>query len=574
MSIFKKYNIEETDIKKSKLNKYLLTIVILVVSLQIFYFLKRIVFPDLSYDTLNYHFFSGKSGFDNFPYFFKSSEFYPLGMHSFNPFIDMFNYMTYLIFGYRLGTILSLFSAVGITILSYLIIQKLISEKNKILLFFFLVPIFVVNEELFQIGTYYTDNMYSFLLVLYLFLLLKFVDNNRKLNIFILSIIGLIFGIVVTKLTNVIYAVPFYVATIYLIFLKNNIYKKVNFKKFIIETIFYTGIVIAVNFFLFINILESKNPVFPYYNKIFKSVYYPENSWNFNFGPITVKQRVFYPYYAFKDPTILGEVKDIFPDNKLLILFIFSLVFFVICLIYKKKFKAEEKLIIFIYFLSYLIWQFQFGYARYGIFLEILGGIVSFIFMKEIFEKKSFFLKIFSIIFIVVLFFQSYKIINFNYKYYISWWKTPSVYEWKKMFFSKTIFEKYTEIDKETKDDLSDVSFIIQCKNPSSAYFSTVETISNLPMLNFDGVNKTLTENIEYQKRRDVFLNKDKNAENLKFAMIFGERNGELKKEKEECLDNLKGYDIDIIKEEQIDNFIADGNKKMILLIGRFNLSN
>jgi hypothetical protein len=51
----------------------------------LFLFLVRVVFPDVSFDTANYHFFLGKSGVENFPRMFKAAEFFPLGLHSFNP---------------------------------------------------------------------------------------------------------------------------------------------------------------------------------------------------------------------------------------------------------------------------------------------------------------------------------------------------------------------------------------------------------------------------------------------------------------------------------------------------------
>ena len=125
--------------------KRLMVIIFLFIgSLVIFLFAKRSVFPDIAFDTINYHFFLGKSGIDNFPKMFSSSEFFPLGMHSFNPLLDSINYLIYELIGYRLGTALSALALLGSFALSVGIVCRVTDSSISRVAAVFLIPALVV----------------------------------------------------------------------------------------------------------------------------------------------------------------------------------------------------------------------------------------------------------------------------------------------------------------------------------------------------------------------------------------------------------------------------------------------
>ena len=181
-------------------------------------FLKRVIYPDASFDTINYHFFLGKNGFDNFPFAFKNSEFFPLGLHSFNPMVDIINYILYLLLGYRMGTVGSLFFSIGTACLGIIIFYKLGKEYLKktwllLVIPFFIIPLFMVHESLFQIGTYFTDNIFVFFLMSYLFILIKLFSGIEKNRSFLLLnlLAGILIGLIMSKLTNIIYIIPFFI---------------------------------------------------------------------------------------------------------------------------------------------------------------------------------------------------------------------------------------------------------------------------------------------------------------------------------------------------------------------------
>lgn len=565
----------------SKKNKKIFNIgvtSILILS-YVFLFFKRVIYPDDSFDTLNYHFFLGKNGFENFPFAFKPSEFFPLGMHGFNPLIDMIGYVSYLIFGYRIGTIFSLLSFVGASVIGVQLLKKATINKFKIVGVFLIFPAFIVNEGIFQIGTYFTDNIYTFFLVSYVFILFKLIEaESIKLKYILIFFLSILMGLIITKLTNVIYAIPLFFVTLYYMYKKNQDNNLVNIKNLAIQLILYGIIVVSLNSFMFVSFHQTGNPVFPYYNKIFKSEYYPQSSWHFNFGPITTMEKLFYPYYAISNPQILGEVKDLFPDTKLIVEFLFVLSVFAFLLFKKQKFNKYEATLLFIFLSSFFLWQTQFGYSRYAIFLEMLGGILSIIFIQKVFCKKNnwIFLKLIVVIYIVYLIFQTGKILNFNYKYDISWRPTVSFGEWSRVFFSSDIFDKYTSVDEKIKDDFKDVDVIIQCLNPSSAYFSTIKELKDLPMLNFDkGYNGDMTTKINYKTKRDLNALRSKNASELNFAVVFNKNHAFSGKENEMCLRALS-YDDKIIvsKELEIDNFIGNKSETLMVLVGSYNINN
>jgi hypothetical protein len=563
----------------------------IVIGICFLLFFKRVIFPDNAFDTINYHFFLGKNGFDNFPFFFKPNEFYPLGMHSFNPIIDIVNYILYLVLGYRLGTIGSLISVIGTIVFGasilYRLLNNYLSKKRRIIFFvsFLMIPVFIVNESLFQIGTYFTDNVYVFFLMVYLYILFELNDSKRTEYYFIsLNVVaGFLAGLIMTKLTNIIYIVPFLAVNIYLIYkryIRNN---RDGLSRFIMIMLILGLCMISVNYGGVVNFLKSSNPVFPYYNKIFHSVYYPETSWPFNFGPTTMTQRIFYPFYALTNPKSLGEVKDIFPDIKLLIIFFYVIISYALLKINKNKLSSDEGIIFFIFLSSFVLWQIEFGYSRYGIFLEILGGMMSVILSVRIFKESNGlnYKKIIAVIFLFYMCFQTVKIVQFNFKHDLSWRSTPKFDEWLSSISSKNIFKKYTVIDKEIESKIKDVNVVIQCSNPSSAYFSTVKALKDKPMINLDkGSNYALTNDIDYIKRRDGLISDGGAKRNyVKFAAVANKSGGpDSGLSMKRCMDIINGENVDnkkieIIEEIKVDNFIGDKNFELIMWTGIYYLN-
>jgi hypothetical protein len=579
-----KYNIK--NFLKDHYEKLFIIVLLVIYG---FIFLKRFIYPDSAFDTINYHFFLGKNGFDNFPYLFKPNEFYPLGMHNFSPIIDMFEYIFYNILGYRLGTILSYFSICGTVILGIMILKELctkyFSGKKLIIIYSLLIiPVFIINEALFQVSTYFTDSIYVFFLMLYLFILFKLINlKNEKILKYLIIILGLIAGLIITKLTNFIYIIPLVLVTLYFIYKRNADNKGKCIKKVVILFLLFSIPVILVNYYMILNFFSSSNPVFPYYNNLFKSIYFPLINWPFNFGPTTLIQKLFYPFFALNQPVLLGEVKDMFPDVKLIIIMLYGLFSYLFLTIKRISFDKYEKSFLFIFFFSFILWQSNFGYSRYGLFLEILGGMVCIFLSLKIFSNTKYWnpVRLITILFIIYMCFQSVRIVVFNYKYDISWRPTPTFTEWRNNLFSINMFNKYTDINYETLSELKDVDIVLQCVNPSSLYFSTIKSLKKLPLINIDkGSNGNLTNNINYISKRDQIIEKSFNKKDFKFAIVFNDRGGpDSGVSRERCLnaikeDNINYTKILVLKEMSVDNFIGDRGFKLTILTGSYIINN
>ncbi|HBI22298.1 MAG TPA: hypothetical protein DDY37_06935, partial [Legionella sp.] len=550
----------------------------------LFLYSKRVIFPDVAFDTINYHFFLGKEGVENFPKMFKPSEFFPLGMHSFNPLVDSFNYIVYSWIGYRFGTIFSAISLVLTLALAVAVVLKVVGPRVSLVAAIFIIPALIVNEGLFQVATYYTDNHYAFLVLSYVYALVGFKDYKLNfafvLRVFIMGLLG---GLLTTKLTNVVYVIPLFVATIYLGYaVARNTASSPENKKYLLLAIFgfLVPALLPSSYYFLEAFRLSGNPVFPFYNGIFNSPYYLSESWEFNFGPKGLLERLFFPYFAFIDPVRLGEAKDLFPDVKLITTLSFLIVAAVALLMTKIRFSKAEIVLIFVTLGCQLVWQVLFGYSRYSIALEILLGLSVVVLVNKLMLSKANYFSASLIVFYLMLsMWQSFNIVQFNFKYDIAWRPLDVSYnDWKIRFFSREMLNKFTIYDSQIANKLKRVDVVVQCVNPSSAYFSTFPELVYKPMLNFDkGSNGAMTTNVYYIKERDESaLNAIGKGANryLNFAIVLNDTNKGMKS-LDICLATLdqekqQGRVLEIHETIEVDNFVGDPNQKLMVMLGRY----
>jgi hypothetical protein len=129
----------------------------------------------------------------------------------------------------------------------------------------------------------------------------------------------------------------------------------------------------SIPFLLFIS-YHTGNPVFPYYNALFQSPFAPSiNIEDSLHGPKTFIQLILWPIWIY-----------IYPENgseffgrgnpycgRISLTYIFA--FIGVCL---TRFKGEVRTVSIITLMSIFLWSISSGNLRYGIFIEILGGIV------------------------------------------------------------------------------------------------------------------------------------------------------------------------------------------------------
>jgi hypothetical protein len=327
-------------------------------------FLNRFLIPDVSFDSLNYHLYLGFKGFN---WSNNGFEFFPTGIHNFSPLIDMPGYVFFKLLGYRLGSIFSLL-AIYLAIWGIYKLIKLIYPKIKILgsivLSFLFVSSFLSFELFLGIASYYNDGLSACLAVWSVYFLIKYFKHNRIKDLLwsmvLLSI--LLFG----KQTNMYLVVGMFMyLTLVIIWKKEKSIKK-------IKTILISGVVAGfLPFWWYLkNFLMTGNPVFPFYNAIFRSKYFaPISFGEAQFGGRNLWERIWWGIASIAEPTRLGQVHDLFNDYKINLYFLTAIALLLV-LIYKKKFKSIEARMIIMFLIVFECWSMLFGYLRYALVLE------------------------------------------------------------------------------------------------------------------------------------------------------------------------------------------------------------
>jgi hypothetical protein len=515
-------------------------------------FLNRVLEPDVSCDSLTYHLYLGFKGFnlDNSKY-----EFFPTGIHNFSPILEMVGYGFYKILGYRMGTIFSVI-AMYLSILGIYKIFKLIFPNKKITGEFFNTFLFInsfLSFELFLgIASYYNDVLVALLTIWSVFYLLKYFKDENFLNLVISSIIISIS--VLGKQTNLYMALAFGLTLIInLIIFRNNFKLK-------IRNLFLAGMIVLLlpGLWYFKNWQETKNPVFPFYNAVFKSDYYPlKNFHDLRFGGEDLWQKLVWGVYSSFKLGRLGEVQSLFHDYKInfyfIVLGILGIFYF-----FNRKVKDNLTTNLFIFFIvSFTIWGLQFGYLRYALALEYLGGILVLI----IFNKLGKYKYLLFIPLCVWLLVQNKRVINMSLAYDISF--RPG-YFYNRLSYPKelkNLFKNKIEIKSQDKADI-----YLNCSVAGMTYY-VVSPFNNLPVLNIDrAAYKPMTDNIKYVAEQKVrLMSKLVDKKDIKFVTI-GARAG-LNTEHGSCITNLKNRGWIIDKEDQVD-FVGYLGQKLNVIWG------
>lgn len=517
-----------------------------------FLFINRVLEPDVSCDSLNYHLYLGFKGFnqDNNKY-----EFFPTGIHNFSPILEMVGYVFYKILGYRVGTIFSVL-AIYLSIFGCYKIFKLILPKKKIIGDLFNTFLFISSFLSFELflgnATYFNDVLVSLLTIWSVYYLLKYFKNEKLLNLIIASIIMSIS--VWGKQTNLYMALAFGLTLIIeLVISKTNL--KIKIKNLILAGVIILllpGLWYAKNWWI------TRNPIFPFYNAFFKSEYFPSiNFYEPQFGGENLWQRLMWGYYSIFNPDRLGQVHDLFHDYKINFYFIMVVILAIFYFLNRKiRDKLTTNLLIFFIF-SFIIWGLQFGYLRYALALEHLGGILVLIIFNKLGNYKY-------LVFLPIccwLLVQNKRVINMSLAYDISF--RPGYFYNRQSYFKNlpNLFKSQIEVENKNNADI-----YLNCSVTGMTYY-VISSFNKLPVLNIDQTAyKQMTDNSKYmteQKTRLLLKLVDK--EDIKFVTI-GAKTG-LNNEYNSCISNLKNRGWIIDSEEDLD-FVGHSKQKLGVIWG------
>ena len=529
---------------KKIIRKANIVIILLGLLIPLILFANRFLIPDVSFDSINYHLFLGYKGVN---WTNNKFEFYPTGIHNFSTILEIPGYVFSKVFGYRLGTIGSLiFLYLSIMVLYK--IYRLYNSKLKILDEWWagvmIVSIFFSFESFLQIATYYIDIEVAFLMLLSTYYLLKF-EKTRKVSDLIISSISVsIFTL--GKMTSWYFLFPYFGYLFYVLkgFKKNKI-------KFLILA---GGIsVLLILPWLINNFQLTGNPVFPFYNNVFKSKYFAEKNFDqFVFGGKNLMEKISWGILSAKFPERLGEVHDLFNDYKINIYFvttIFALIWAVI-----KKNKLLKKLAIF-YLATYLSWSYFFGYLRYGLILELFGGLILLMWMEKITKKYLIIVPI-----VLIMMVQGKRIVNLSLAYDISF--RPGY------FYNRESYKKEINnwgknkiwIDQKISDKYKPEVYL-NCALPNMTYY-VVSKFNNLPVFNIDArANNDMVLNPNYAQESKRRLDGK-----TRFVTIAA-REG-LNDKYNDCINNLKDKKYTIFAEVEVDSFLGYAGQKLVYIFG------
>ena len=338
------------------------------------FFAVKAIQPDMSADTQSYHLAVQIPGFvDNLHYHVNPGRFQ---MYGFRLAERMF-YPFRMLLGLRMGTLLN--AAVMLVIYRQTAVfleqtktQLAIKHRwfnNASVLAFLIVSRFELLQES---GTYMVELIAIPFFLEMVFLLLREPEEARvRREAFVFCLIGGCFFAM--KMTNIVYLAPLILLYLWKI------------RKFVTVPLFAGCLVtgcLPVSIYLGYNGLTTGNPVYPYYNAIFKSPYFPLYDFkDTRWGPSDWKELLLWPYSMVRWPEYrLSEVYSEYNlDLALCFLAVLGLTAAAaVTVVRKKKLCLDREILLAaVCVISMAFWAATTGHIRYFMAGLILFGILT-----------------------------------------------------------------------------------------------------------------------------------------------------------------------------------------------------
>ena len=328
----------------------------------LFAYLLRAPFPDTSFDVWGLRLFHGERSLRGFLYL--PGELFPTAA-PFNPTPDMVTAIFRHLLGYRLGTVVNLL----VLLWTATVVDKLIQPyvRRTVPRALCVLPTIFVEHLLFEINNYMPDLLALPLLLEATYLTLENPPGlfQRKRVVQVALLLGLAIGL---KLSNGAVALPIAGVWVWRA-LKA---RPLNIKELSITT-FISLIVFFAPFFSFMIWVYrlTGSPIFPLYNKIFRSPLYPPFiGWDDRWGGNGLFEILAWPVLMVFEPVRTAELPVY--SGRLSAAFVVTL----LSLFFIRRYTLQQRLLIFIFLFGTLLWSLTMGYIRYGLYLEVLSGLI------------------------------------------------------------------------------------------------------------------------------------------------------------------------------------------------------
>lgn len=352
----------------------------------------RAPFPDSSFDVWALRLIHGDRGLRGFLYL--PGEFFPTAA-PFNPTPDMVTTIFRYMFGYRLGTVVNLVAMLWTAAVLDRLLRPQIANATRRAIGVLLIVF--VEHLLFEINNYMPDLLALPLLLEATRLTIENVAATRRLVVQVAFLIGLA---VTLKLSNGAVALPLVLIWIWRCF------KTLSFKEILESAGISLVLFVAMlgPFTLWVYRLTG-SPIFPLYNKVFRSPLYPPfNGWDNRWGGYGAFEILSWPILMFLEPVRTAELPVY--SGRLSVGFLIA----VLCLIFARRLGSQIKIISILLVFGTLLWSVTMGYIRYGLYLEVLSGVLLVSLAVHLYREsgnRSLTLKFLASILVLVLLAQS-----------------------------------------------------------------------------------------------------------------------------------------------------------------------
>ncbi len=324
----------------------------------------HVPYIDVGFDNLSYHILHGERALRGLLH--VPGDFYPYYYPFLNPAPDVLSAILRLALGYRLGTIGSLLVMLWTGAVLYRILERVIPSPGVRAA----ATLWIVGTEgiLWEVGNYMVD-LYGLPLLLEAAVLAIPDEENEKNLLDELPRFGLLLGVAVAlKLTNLVFA--FAIGAVFLanLFLKSRRHAP---RKLAVP--FALGalafLLPAAPHMLYL-LWTTGSPLFPHYNAIFRSPYFPAiNIRDGRFGPRSTLEAIAWPVVSALHPERLSELEQ--TSGRLALASLGALL-----ILFTPLRNRRLKSFAIILLAGSILWGFGTGISRYGLFGELLGGLV------------------------------------------------------------------------------------------------------------------------------------------------------------------------------------------------------
>lgn len=349
---------------------------------------------DVNWDLRNYHYYIGYAFLNISPI----QDFFAAGIQSYlNPLPDVMNYFMIKhlppkLTGFLLGAVqgLNLYFLWAMTLM---LISSVTSFFYRMIALVAIPALGLLCANVIgEIGATFNDLMLANWVLLSQWLVgfaLKEDLDLRKKAIYIL-LAGFSLGIGIgLKLTLALYFIGSLIA---LMTLRHSL---AQFKNLLLFTLGCAlGFLLANGYWMAVLWKFFHNPIFPYYNHIFKSsYYYAVNIVDARYFPHNLLQTLFYPFYFSWQNCLTNDAPS--HDFRLPVIYSLLIIYCVKILITNKKYSEHYNLfqreytqyLIVFFVVSYVVWQYQFSIQRYLMVLDILSPLLIYLLITNIWNN-------------------------------------------------------------------------------------------------------------------------------------------------------------------------------------------